>query len=98
MDGNVEGSWHSAQTIDQGYGLVCDESGKLIPDLVLLNQEHGTICRAGSEQKLPELPVGTRLRILPNHACATAAQHNGYNLLSSNPETHGQFWPRISGW
>ena len=91
----------AAQAIDQGYGLVCDESGKLIPDLVLVNanQEHGTIaCRAGSEQKLPELPVGTRLRILPNHACATAAQHNGYNLLSSNPETHGQFWPRISGW
>ena len=91
----------AAQAIDQGYGLVCDESGKLISDLVLVaaNQEHGTIaCRPGSELKLPKFPVGTRLRILPNHACATAAQHNGYNVHSSTPETHDQFWPRISGW
>lgn len=27
---------------------------------------------------LPDLPVGTRLRVLPNHACATAAQFDGY--------------------
>ncbi|MEE9375020.1 MAG: DSD1 family PLP-dependent enzyme [Rhizobiaceae bacterium] len=89
------------QTVDQGYGLVCDENGKLISDLVLVaaNQEHGTIaCRPGSDRKLPDFAVGTRLRILPNHACATAAQHNGYNVLSPNSEINGQFWPRISGW
>ncbi|MEE9314151.1 MAG: DSD1 family PLP-dependent enzyme [Rhizobiaceae bacterium] len=91
----------AAQAVDQGYGLVCDENGKLISDLVLVaaNQEHGTIaCRPGSDQKLPNLPIGTRLRILPNHACATGAQHNGYNVLSPNSEINGQFWPRISGW
>lgn len=91
----------AAQAVDQGYGLVCDENGRLIPDLLLTaaNQEHGTIaCRPSGDQKLPNLPVGTRLRILPNHACATAAQHSGYNVLSSNREAHGQFWPRISGW
>ena len=91
----------AVQAVDQGYGLVCDESGNLLSDLVLVaaNQEHGTIaCRPKSDQKLPDLPVGTRLRILPNHACATAAQHNGYHVRSSNPDIDGQFWPRISGW
>ena len=91
----------SGQAVDQGYGLVCDEDGKLIPDLLLTaaNQEHGTITlRPSSDQTIPELLLGTRLRILPNHACATAAQHNGYHVISPNSKIHGQFWPRISGW
>ncbi len=89
------------QAVDQGFGLVGDEDGKLFPDLVLtaVSQEHGTIVRRpSSAQSLPDLPVGTRLRILPNHACATAAQHDGYHVLSSNLAIHGQFWPRTSGW
>ncbi len=91
----------ATQTIDQGFGLVCDEKGRPIPDLVLtaVNQEHGTISlRPSSEHGLPELPIGSRLRIMPNHACATASQHNGYHVLSPDPDIHGQFWPRISGW
>jgi len=91
----------AAQAIDQGYGLVCDAGGQLIPDLVMTaaNQEHGIIAlRSGRTAPLPELPVGTRLRILPNHACATAAQHNGYHVLSPDPVLNGQFWSRISGW
>ncbi len=89
------------QQIDQGYGLVCDEAGVVIPDLMVLqaNQEHGVIAvRAGSNGIMPDLPVGTRLRILPNHACATAAQHQRYHVV---PETDGAAlleWPRFGGW
>jgi len=40
-------------------------------------------------------PVGTRLRILPNHACATAAQSPAYSaLLPGGVAT----WPRFKGW
>ena len=91
----------ATQQVDQGYGLVCDLDGVPIADLIVeaCNQEHGTVTlRSGSQSPLPDLPLGTRLRILPNHACATAAQHNGYHLLSPDPALHGQFWPRISGW
>ena len=90
----------AAQAVDQGYGLVCDENGALLPDLLLVaaNQEHGTIALRSGNGHLPDLPIGTRLRILPNHACATAAQHNGYHVVSPNAEIDGQFWPRISGW
>ena len=90
----------AAQAVDQGYGLVCDAAGRVLPDLIVAaaNQEHGIIaCRPGSGAGLPDLPVGTRLRILPNHACATAAQHGGYHVL---PAAGGPpaFWPRFGGW
>ena len=36
------------QKVDQGYGLVCDASGKPIPDLIVsdTNQEHGIVSAA----------------------------------------------------
>ncbi len=50
-------------------GEVFDDyaSGALSPDLYVrsLSQEHGILSRA--------LPVGTRVRILPNHSCLTVA-------------------------
>jgi D-serine deaminase-like pyridoxal phosphate-dependent protein len=87
------------QALDQGYGLACDASGNAYPDLIMAeaNQEHGILAvRPGSVAALPELPVGTLLRILPNHACATAAQHESYRAVSGNLVTG--LWPRFSGW
>ena len=71
----------STQAMDQGYGLVCDATGAPLDDLVMVSgsQEHGIIARrAGDTRPLPTLHVGTLLRILPNHACATAAQFDRY--------------------
>ena len=87
------------QRVDQGYGIVCDVSGQPIGDLIVsaANQEHGIISsRSGSPDPALALPVGTQLRILPNHACATAAQHPGYHVLSEGQ--HVDHWPRITGW
>ncbi|ASQ92161.1 DSD1 family PLP-dependent enzyme [Streptomyces sp. 11-1-2] len=94
----------AAQPQDQGYGLVTDLAGHLIPGLVMsaASQEHGTIT-ARDGATLPDLPVGTRLRVLPNHACATAAQHRGYHVIGSGrtatdaPAVQA-VWHRISGW
>lgn len=94
----------AAQAEDQGYGLVADLDGNLLPGLVMTaaSQEHGTLtAREGTP--LPELPLGTRLRILPNHACATAAQHDGYHvvdgaLTAHNAPTVQGFWGRVGGW
>jgi D-serine deaminase-like pyridoxal phosphate-dependent protein len=90
----------AGHAIDQGYGLVCDEAGVPFADVIVAeaNQEHGVIkLRPGSGGVLPHLPVGARVRILPNHACATAAQHAGYHVLSNDPAT-GSWWPRVAGW
>lgn len=88
------------QKVDQGYGVVCDLAGKPYPDLIVAdaNQEHGIVTlRRGSQGTLPDLPVGARVRILPNHACATGAQHDRYHILDG--EGHlGAVWPRINGW
>jgi len=46
---------------------------------------------------LPALPVGTRLRILPNHACATGAQHDRYHVVDDQGEVAAT-WRRFSGW
>ena len=91
----------STQAIDQGYGVVCDAHGTVLEDLIIIqaNQEHGVIaCRPGSKVSLPELALGTQLRILPNHACATAAQHGSYNVLSLEEGAPLLEWPRFGGW
>ncbi|PZP40431.1 MAG: alanine racemase [Azospirillum brasilense] len=95
------GTSSTAQSADQGYGLVCDIEGRVIGDLIVAaaNQEHGTVVlRPGSEGVLPDLPVGTRLRILPNHACATAAQYDGYAVLQADRDAPLAHWPRFGGW
>ncbi|MEU0812327.1 DSD1 family PLP-dependent enzyme [Streptomyces sp. NPDC005970] len=94
----------AVQAQDQRYGLVLDLAGNPIPNLVMsaASQEHGTLtARDGAD--LPDLPVGTRLRILPNHACATAAQHRGYYVIDSTQPTDPApaiqaHWERITGW
>lgn len=91
----------AAQRVDQGYGLVCDLDGKPYPDLIVgqASQEHGVLLvRPGSTATPPELPVGSRVRILPNHACATASQHETYNVVSGGRQDIEARWPRIRGW
>ncbi len=90
----------AAQAVDQGYGLVCDRAGKPYDDLIVAqaNQEHGVLAlRQGSGAQRPDLPVGTLVRILPNHACATAAQYHCYHVLDRDGRA-AAVWPRINGW
>lgn len=90
----------ASQQTDQGYGLVCDMAGQPIAGLIVAgtNQEHGIVAqRAGFQGHIPDMPIGTRLRILPNHACATAEQHEKYHVLGADSSiTH--IWPRFRGW
>lgn len=101
----TDGGWMSMsrdrgtqkQPHDYGYGLVCDADGKPIRELLFesANQEHGVLSWTGDKNvDLAErFPVGSQLRILPNHACATAAQHEGYVVLPSLER-----WKRFNNW
>lgn len=89
------------QRVDQLYGLVCDASGTVYPDLLLAetNQEQGIIkVRPGSGAALPELPLGAKLRIVPNHACATCAQHDAYEVVRPDSSGVVAHWERFRGW
>lgn len=90
------------QAVDQGYGVVCNLAGQPIPDLIVVgaNQEHGIVApRPGSGAGAPRLPLGTRLRILPNHACSTGAQYDRYHVVGERGDGDVTAeWPRFSGW
>ncbi|WP_229411045.1 MULTISPECIES: DSD1 family PLP-dependent enzyme [unclassified Massilia] len=88
----------ASQAVDQGYGVVCDVHGVPSPDMIVVaaNQEHGIVAARDGGVSGAALPIGTQLRILPNHACATAAQHAGYHVTGGEgPEA---YWPRFGGW
>jgi D-serine deaminase-like pyridoxal phosphate-dependent protein len=88
------------QAHDFGYGQVCTEHGDVLGDYLMsaANQEHGIVSRAGTPDAgiAQQFPIGTRLRILPNHACATGAQHPEYQAIGE--DGGAQTWPRFYGW
>lgn len=87
--------------VDQGYGLVCDIDGQPYDNVIVedASQEHGIIkVRPGSTGKLPDLPIGAKVRILPNHACATCAQHEVYHVVDGKDRKVMAQWPRMRGW
>lgn len=76
---------------DCGYGLVCDLDLRPLPmRLEALSQEHGKISTSMA------VPVGTKLRILPNHSCLTAAMFDRYHVLSQGRVVDE--WRPASGW
>jgi D-serine deaminase-like pyridoxal phosphate-dependent protein len=89
------------QKHDYGYGQVCSVDGTPLPGYVLsgANQEHGIVSGPPDTPIVDmthRFPVGMRLRILPNHACATGAQFPQYHALS--PDGALQTWSRSHGW
>ena len=104
----VDGGWMAmsrdrsteSQAVDQGYGVVCTEEGEVLGDIIMggANQEHGILQAREGEKPInvERLPIGSKVRILPNHACATAAQYDRYYLVEGG-KVSAQ-WPRINGW
>ena len=88
------------QSQDFGYGLVCDIDGTPIPGYIVsgANQEHGIIsCTSGVDENIVNrFPIGTQLRILPNHACATGAQFPEYQAIEADGTV--RTWSRFYGW
>lgn len=85
---------------DCGYGLVCDATGEVLAGLQVVEawQEHGVVeARPEFDLDIEQFPVGTRLRILPNHACMTAAAHDDYAVVDADGAIHGH-WSRVNGW
>jgi len=80
-----------------GYGQLCHTDGSIIADIYVtsVSQEHGHV-RVRDESDYALFPVGSQLRILPIHACMTAAAYDYFNLLE-NGLVSGR-WDRVNGW
>jgi D-serine deaminase-like pyridoxal phosphate-dependent protein len=88
------------QSRDYGYGVACDLKGELIKEsfvMIAANQEHGILAArdAGVLSLSERFPIGTRFRILPNHACATGAQFSLYHAAAGDDT---ETWCRFNGW
>lgn len=83
---------------DIGYGVVCDAAtARPIANLFVtdVSQEHG-MCAVTDDTLWDRLPVGAKVRVMPNHACITAACHEAYHVVD-----HGEVidkWKRFGGW
>ena len=78
--------------------MVLDLEGRPFGDSIVIgaNQEHGIVAaRPGSATPAP---LGARLRILPNHACATGAQYDRYLVIGEGENDITAEWPRFGGW
>jgi D-serine deaminase-like pyridoxal phosphate-dependent protein len=74
-----------------GYGVVCDLGLRpLAAKLVALSQEHGKL------ETHAHLPVGTKVRIVPNHSCLTAAMFEVYHVVEDGQVIDE--WRPVKGW
>ena len=82
---------------DAGFGYVCDVRGNRLAGLSVatVHQEHGTV-PLPDETWFDRLPIGTPIRVLPNHACITCAGHDGYWVMADGAVR--ERWERINGW
>lgn len=84
---------------DLGYGLILDLEGKSsLGRLVVggVHQEHGEIDGV-SPEVLARLPIGAKVRILPNHVCMTAAPYDRYLVVDGGSAIVDR-WDKIGGW
>jgi len=85
---------------DVGFGIVMDVTGSHRIGSVKVGhvyQEHGMLVAEG-DFPFDELPVGSRVRVLPNHACMTAAMYDSYNVVNGTDDSNIAVWSRINGW
>jgi D-serine deaminase-like pyridoxal phosphate-dependent protein len=78
-----------------GFGVVCGLDLQPLPmKLTVLSQEHGRI--EAAPEIIARYGVGTRLRIIPNHSCLTAAMYDAYHVIENGAITAQ--WRPMRGW
>jgi D-serine deaminase-like pyridoxal phosphate-dependent protein len=82
-----------------GFGTIADAPGRDMA-VVACSQEHGFV---SSDDPIPygNLPVGSRVRVWPNHACITAAAYDRYYVVDSDIDggrSVVDIYDRINGW
>jgi D-serine deaminase-like pyridoxal phosphate-dependent protein len=80
---------------DCGFGELSTPEGEPVPlRLVSLSQEHGAV--DGAAEAVARFPVGSRLRVVPNHSCLASALHERYAVVEDG-RVVGE-WRPVRGW
>ena len=82
-----------------GYGWLMSEDGEMIEDLFVadVSQEHGKIeAKDGGAPPFERFPIGSRLRVLPNHVCMTVAPYDRYHVIMEDGNL--ATWDKATGW
>ena len=88
MPGVGYGTVHHVDTLYQAERVVVSA----------VSQEHGWLSSMdGGGFPYIQLPLGTRVRVLPNHSCLTAAAYDRYYVVDGTTEVIDT-WDRINGW
>lgn len=87
---------------DTGFGLVTpvEPGAAPIPGhrVAEVHQEHGLISGPdGAGPDWDRFPVGSKVRVLPNHACMTAASYAEYLVVDGSVEVEER-WDKVRGW
>jgi D-serine deaminase-like pyridoxal phosphate-dependent protein len=83
---------------DCGFGAVVSPDGRGVLDdvrVTSLSQEHGKIRGLGA-MNVEVFPVGSKLRILPNHSCLSAALFDRYHVVRGDEIV--EEWRPVRGW
>jgi D-serine deaminase-like pyridoxal phosphate-dependent protein len=82
-----------------GYGVVLDLVGqpsfghKVVAEVY---QEHGELHDV-DPAAMDALPIGARVRVIPNHVCMTAAMYDSM-LVTGHDDLVEDLWRRTNGW
>jgi len=84
------------------YGLLRDPAtARPIPGLGVfkVNQEHGFVQCADAARPFPfeDFPLGSMVRVLPNHVCHTIGSHDRYYVMDEGGAITAE-WGRVTGW
>ena len=84
------------------YGLLRDRTtGGAVAGLGVfnVNQEHGFVQCADPEKAFPfdDFPLGSQVRVFPNHVCHTIGSHDRYHVIDSEGQVIDE-WARVTGW
>lgn len=86
--------------LDTGYGQVTDVSGQRAWGELFVgstHQEHGLI-RGPARLPFEQLPLGAKVRVVPNHACMTLDAHEQIHVIDSQRGVVVDVWEKTTGW
>ena len=83
----------SANLANVGFGRVVDHRDLYVAEL---NQEHVFVASKTGSVSFEAFPIGSQLRVLPNHACLTAAAYDRYHVIDNGAVVDE--WGRVNGW